>query len=151
MNNAEKEFIIEILKYNINEEKIITLIKNSNINWFNVLGFISYHRVAGLVYEKINNINVRLLDFPVFFSTYLTNQAQQIRNDYQLEEIKNISKCFNRNNVEFIFLKGSILNNTIFNSGARTSNDIDILIKKDSIKRVTNILNELGYVQGKYD
>lgn len=151
MNKIEKEFIIEILKYNVNQDKIITLINNNSINWINVLGFISYHRIAGLIYEKMNNINIRLLDFPVFFSTYLINQAQQIRNNYQLEEIKNISKNFNRNNIEYIFLKGSILNHTIFNSGTRSSNDIDILIKKDSIDSVTKILNDLGYIQGKYD
>ena len=115
MNKIEKEFIIEILKYNANEDKIIALINNNSINWVNILGFISYHRIAGLIYEKMNNINIRLLDFPVFFSTYLINQAQQIRNYYQLEEIKNISKNFNRNNIEYIFLKGSILNHTIFN------------------------------------
>lgn len=151
MNKIEKEFIIEILKYNANEDKIIALINNNSINWVNILGFISYHRIAGLIYEKMNNINIRLLDFPVFFSTYLINQAQQIRNYYQLEEIKNISKNFNRNNIEYIFLKGSILNHTIFNSGTRSSNDIDILIKKDSIDSATKILNNLGYIQGKYD
>lgn len=151
MNNTEKEFIIEIFKYKVDQKKIISLLNTNNINWFNVLGYISYHRVSGLLYEKMNNINIRLLDFPVFYSTYLINQAQQIRNNYQLEEIKNISKAFNNYNIEYIFLKGSILNHTIFKSGTRSSNDIDILINKESIENATKILNDLGYIQGKYD
>ena len=51
MNTSEKEFVTEILKYKVNQKKIINLINNNDINWFNVLGFISYHRIAGLIYE----------------------------------------------------------------------------------------------------
>ena len=56
MNNTEKDFIIEIIRFNTNKEKIEELIKSNKINWINVLGFISYHRIAGLVYEKMNNM-----------------------------------------------------------------------------------------------
>lgn len=151
MNKTEKDFIVEIIKFNINKEKIEKLIKSNKINWINVLGFISYHRISGLVYEKIKSINVRLLDFPVFFSTYMINQAQKCRNEYQLNEIKKISKKIEQNNIKYVFLKGSILNHTIFEPGTRTSNDIDILISKNSIKITTEILKDLGYTQGKYN
>lgn len=151
MNNTEKDFIIEIIRFNTNKEKIEELIKSNKINWINVLGFISYHRIAGLVYEKMNSINIRLLDFPVFFSTYMINQAQKCRNEYQLNEIKKISQKLEQNKIKYVFLKGSILNHTIFESGTRASNDIDILINKDSIETVTKILNKLGYTQGKYN
>ena len=139
MNTSEKEFVTEILKYKVNQKKIINLINNNDINWFNVLGFISYHRIAGLIYEKMNNINIRLLDFPVFFSTYLINQAQQIRNNYQLEEIKNITKKFNEHNINHIFLKGAILNHTIFKPGTRSSKCSRIK-KKHRNKRRNNPL-----------
>lgn len=151
MNNIEKDFIIEIIRFSTNKEKIEELIKSNKINWINLLGFVSYHRIAGLVYEKMNNINIRLLDFPVFFSTYMINQAQKCRNDYQLSEIKKISQKLNQSNIKHVFFKGSILNHTIFESGTRSSNDIDILINKDSIQATTKILNNLGYIQGKYN
>lgn len=151
MNKFEKNFILEIIKFNTDKEKIEDLIKSNKINWINLLGFISYHRIAGLVYDKMNKINIRLLDFPVFFSIYMINQAQKIRNDYQLKEINKIANELNKNNIKYIFLKGAILNHTIFKSGTRTSNDIDILIDKKSIQSVTQILNDLNYVQGKYN
>lgn len=151
MNNIEKELIIEILKFKTDDKKIENLIKNNDINWPNILGFISYHRVAGLVYEKMNAINIRLLEYPIFFSTYMINQAQKIRNDKQLEEIKIISQKFNEHKIKYIFLKGTILNQTVFKSGSRASNDIDILINKKSINKATKVLNELGFVQGKYN
>lgn len=151
MNNIEKNFIIEIIRFNTNKEKIEEMIKSNKINWINVLGFISYHRIAGLVYEKMNSINIRLLDFPVFFSIYMINQAQKCRNKYQLNEIKKISQKFEQNKIKYVFLKGSILNHTVFESGTRSSNDIDVLISKDSIETATEILNNLGYTQGKYN
>lgn len=151
MKTVEKKLILEILKYNTNSKKIEYIIKNNEINWMKILGFISYHRVSGLFYSKMNEINIRLLDYPVFFSTYMTNQAQKIRNENQLKEINKISKNLNSNNISYVFLKGTILNQTIFKSGERASNDIDILINKDSIADVTKILNKIGYVQGKYD
>lgn len=103
------------------------------------------------MFEKINNINIRLLEYPVFFSLYMINQAQAIRTHKQLEEIKKISQKFNENKIKYVFLKGSVLNQTIFNSGSRASNDIDILISKNSIQKATKILNDLGFVQGKYN
>ena len=151
MSDNEKKLILEMIKYNINEEKIIKLISDNNINWINVLGFISYHRIAGLIYEKINKINIRLLEFPVFFSIYMINQAQKERNDYQLSEIKKIAQELNKRKIKYIFLKGSILNNTIFNPGTRASNDIDILINSNSINNATEALKKIGYVQGKYN
>ena len=151
MNNTEKDFIIEIIRFNTNKEKIEEFIKCNKINWINVLGFISYHRIAGLVYEKMNSVNIRLLDFPVFFSTYMINQAQKCRNEYQLNEIKKISQKLEQNKIKYVFLKGSILNHTVFESGTRSSNDIDILISKDSIETATEILNNLGYTQCKYN
>lgn len=151
MNNVEKELIIEIIKYNTDNKKIEELIKNNEINWINILGFISYHRIAGLVYEKMNKIDIQLLDYPVFFSTYMINQSQKLRNNKQLSEIKIISKKLNEHQIKHIFLKGAVLNHFIFEAGSRASNDIDILINKNSIEKVTKILNELGYVQGKYN
>lgn len=151
MKQVEKKLILEILKYNTNNKTIEYIIKNNRINWMEILGFISYHRVSGLFYSKMNKINIKLLDYPVFFSTYMTNQAQKIRSEKQLKEIKKISNELNYYNINHIFLKGTILNQTIFESGERASNDIDILINKNSVAKVTKILKKMGYVQGKYD
>ena len=151
MNNIEKKLIIEIYKFNPDVEKIEKIIKEEKIDWPSILGFVSYHRIAGLFYEKFNNINIRLLEYPVFFSTYMINQSQRLRYNIQLEEIKNISKAFIENNIKHVFLKGTILNQIIFQPGCRASNDIDILIDKDSIEKATQVLNDIGFIQGKYN
>lgn len=151
MNENERKLIIELLKFTENKEEITYLMKDENINWIKILGFISYHRIAGFVFQKINNINIRLFEFPVFFSTFMINQSQCTRNQYQFNEIKIIANSFNKNDVEYIFLKGAILNQYIFKNGARASNDIDILINKKNIKKASTILYSLGYTQGIYN
>lgn len=151
MSDIEKKLIIEVFKYEPDELKIKEYVNSGNINWPLVLGFVSYHRIAGLFYEKFNKINVRLLDFPVFFSTYMINQSQKIRSELQFDEIKKISRALDKSDIKYIFLKGSVLNQLIYEPGSRASNDIDILVNKDSINKVTDILNSIGFMQGKYN
>ena len=135
---VDYDIALELLKYNLNEN-IESSLKRDDINWINILGYLSYHRVIGLVYSKINNINVRLLDYPVFFSSYMIYEAQRIRT---IEQQKNVS---------IISVKGTILNSILFEYGTRASNDIDILINKKDINKVRSILNNIGFIQGKYD
>ena len=74
----EEMIVLELLKYEYDGETIEAL-KKQSINWIKVLGYLTYHRVAGLVYDKVNRVNVRLLDYPVFFTSYLINQSKAIR------------------------------------------------------------------------
>ena len=81
----EEYAVLELLKYEY-DSSFDDLFKDNDINWISVLGYLTYHRVAGLVYEKVNNVNVRLLDYPVFFAAYMIYQSDKIRvlklNDY---------------------------------------------------------------------
>ena len=145
----EQKIIIELLKYEDNN-KVLGLMKH-NPNWIEILGYLTYHRLAGLAYEKIKNLNVRNFDYPVYLNTYMINQSQKIRTYEQNKWINIISDELNKKNIKYVFLKGAILNNTLFKYGCRVSNDIDILIEKKSIPIITDVLNKLGFVQGKYN
>lgn len=148
--NKDNQVILNILKYNSNQS-LTKLLNDNSINWINVLGYLTYHRVAGLAYEKVNNINIRLFDYPVFFTTYLINQAQKIRTLEQHKWISLITQELVNNNIKHVFLKGSVLSSSLYNYGSRASNDIDLLISKKDIQKVTKILNNLGFLQGKYN
>ncbi len=145
----EQKIIIELLKYEDNN-KVLGLMKH-NPNWIEILGYLTYHRLAGLAYEKIKNLNVRNFDYPIYLNTYMINQSQKIRTYEQNKWINIISDELNKKNIKYVFLKGAILNNTLFKYGSRVSNDIDILIEKKSIPIITDVLNKLGFVQGKYN
>lgn len=145
----EIEAILELLKYKNKDFGEILL--QGNLNWMNILGFLSYHRVAGLAYEKIKEIGVRSFDYPLYLTTSMINEAQRIRTLEQNYWINKISKAFKEANIQHAFLKGAILNNTIYEYGSRVSNDIDVLINKDSINESTTILKSIGFIQGKYN
>lgn len=146
-----KEFkiVLELLKHD--NQNIDLIMSDKNTNWINVLGYLTYHRVAGLAYEKIKQIGARSFEYPVYMTTSMINKAQRERAKEQNRWINLISNKLIEQNIEHAFLKGSILNNTLFKYGSRISNDIDILINKDSIEKVTSILNNLGFIQGKYN
>ncbi|MEM3610320.1 MAG: nucleotidyltransferase family protein, partial [Candidatus Anstonellales archaeon] len=110
-----------------------------------------YHRIAGLAYETLRSIQVRELDFPVFFTLYMIHQAQSIRTELQKKYIKIISLVLCRANIDHAFLKGAVLSSIIYPLGARVSNDIDILVRKESIQNVEKILYRLKFLQGQYD
>ena len=130
---------------------MLSVLEDKNLNWIEILGYLCYHRTAGLAYNIINSINVRKLDYPVFFTLYMINQSQSIRTKIQKEHIKDISTKLRTSNIKHVFLKGSVLSNTIYPTGTRASNDIDILVPKKSIQKVKKILNKIGFTQGKYD
>lgn len=148
----EYEVVIELSKLNQKDKsKLINLLDDKSINWIEVLGYLCYHRLAGVAYEQVNSINIRKFDFPVFFSTYMIHQSQKQRTIIQKKYISEITEKLNKANIQYVFLKGSILSNTLYPIGARASNDIDILIEKKDLEKVTQILTDMELIQGKYD
>lgn len=152
----KKEYnaILEIIKLGNKEQatdKLLAVLEDRTLNWVEILGYLCYHRVAGLAYEAINAVNIRGLDFPVFFAIYMIHESQRIRVELQKEYIEIISAALVEANIEHVFLKGSVLSSTIYPVGTRAFNDIDILVSKNSIQGVKNVLYELGFLQGKYN
>jgi hypothetical protein len=150
----EHNAVLEIIKFDNKKkktDKLLTVLEDKTLNWIEILGYLCYHRVAGLAYEVINAVDVRNLDFPVFFTLYMIHQSQSIRTEFQKEYIKSISSALCEANIEHVFLKGSVLSSTIYPVGTRAFNDIDILVSKKSIQEVKKVLYELGFLQGQYD
>lgn len=154
MIKKEHQAVLEIVKFGHEHREraeLLAVLEDATLNWIEILGYLCYHRVAGLAYETINAINVRKLDFPVFFAIYMIHQAQSIRTELQKEHVKTISSALRDANVEHVFLKGAVLSSTIYPAGTRAFNDIDLLVSKQSIHDVRDVLYELGFLQGKYD
>lgn len=154
MIKKEHNAVLEIVKFGNKKketDKLLAVLEDKTLNWIEILGYLCYHRVAGLAYETINAINVRKLDFPVFFAIYMIHQSQSTRIELQKEYIKSISSALCEANIEHVFLKGSVLSSTIYPVGTRALNDIDILVSKKSIQKVKKVLHELDFLQGKYN
>jgi hypothetical protein len=154
MTKKENDAVLEIVRFGSEKREpanLLAVLDDDALNWIEILGYLCYHRVAGLAYETINSINVRKLDFPVFFAIYMIHQAQSMRTELQKQHVKSISSALRDENIEHVFLKGAVLSSTIYPAGTRAFNDIDILVSKRSLRPVRNLLYDLGFLQGKYD
>jgi len=154
MMKKEYAAVLEIVKFGAPKADLaglLAVLEDDTLNWIEILGYLCYHRVAGLAYEIINAVNVRKLDFPVFFAIYMVHQAQSMRTELQKEYVKSISAALRDAGLPHVFLKGSVLSSTIYPAGTRAFNDIDILVSRRSIGAVRDVLYELQFVQGRYD
>ncbi|MCL4393143.1 hypothetical protein M1145_03300 [Patescibacteria group bacterium] len=105
-NYYKKEYnaVLEIVKFgNKKIDRLLKVLDDKTLNWIEVLGYLCYHRVAGLAYEVINPFDVRNLDFPVFFTIYMVHQSQSIRMEFQKENMKIISSKLCESNIKHVF------------------------------------------------
>jgi hypothetical protein len=155
MIKKEHRAVLEIIKFDNKKLKknINNILKDKILNWLEILGYLCYHKIAGLAYETIVKAvdNVKKLDFSVFLTLYITHEAQTIRLNEQRKYIKIISSALRKAGIKHVFLKGAVLSNTIFPPGARFLSDIDILVHKNSLSKAKRVLSKLGFIQGIYD
>ena len=146
MKYSSYDFIINILK----NKKM-----NPDVDWYEVLGFLSSNRISGLFYKRCKSLGI-LLPNKVDKILYEEYQKQRRKVNLLRSYIKEISTSLISKDIKHIFLKGSIFSNSncelsIYSDGERSSNDVDILVKSDDITKVSSVLKELGFIQGYYD
>lgn len=146
MTEASLNYVIDVLKGKVSDYEP---------DWYETLGFLEMHRIAGIFYNKTKELDIKL---PIKVNKALKEVFEKQKRRVLLlrEYVKEISKELLENNVEHIFLKGSVFSNvkkglSIYKVGERSSNDIDILVNQENISKVANCLKKLGFVQGVYD
>lgn len=147
MTKENMSFIVSVLKgYNPNKEP----------DWFEIIGFLFSHKIAGLFYNKAKLLGISMpkkVDF--LLRDIFDKQARSVacKRKY-INEISNELACCE---ARYVFLKGSVLANMrfdtkyIYTDGERVSNDIDILVYPSNITAISNVLRNMGFVQGRYD
>ena len=143
MNNTEKQFI-ELLSKSIRNDTNIE--KYEDVNWSNVISLAGEHKVEGVIYSKIKenasklNINESIVEELKTFAFYTA--ISEIRKIAFLEKIFN---KFNESGIPVIALKGLVLRNIYPEPDQRSMCDADILVKKEDLKRVTELLKSIDY------
>lgn len=146
---------------NINSLKYITAVlkgepvETTTVDWYEVLGLLYSHRIAGLFYSRAHKSGIRL---PHKVERMLCGvfSAQKRRNAFMREELCELAAPITARNIPCVFPKGSFLSNMradeeIYADGERVSNDIDIITEPSGITAVADMLKEQGFVQGRYD
>jgi len=147
----EEELVLLLAQFKHDNKGRIQQLLQSKLNWAEILGYLSYHRISGLAYSVLTEFDTKYLSGQAELCTKLMNGIQTIRVESIRKHIIDISEKLVEAGVPHAFLKGSVLASTLYPSGGRVSNDIDILLNQSDITRVGKILEVLGFQQGEYD
>ena len=143
MNNTEKQFI-ELLSKSIRNDKKIK--KYEEVNWGNLVSLAGEHKVEGVIYstikENASNLGVNniILDELKTFTFYTA--ISEIR---KISFLDNIFKKFHDENISVIALKGLVLRNFYPEPDQRSMCDADVLVNKEDLKRITELLKSIDY------
>lgn len=129
------------------DEYIQKLIYNPKMNWDMFLGIVLNNRINGVVYTKIIKFDKVPKYIRFYLKTIYDEQAKRIKK--HIDEIQKINKQFSQEGIHYSFLKGAYMNTFIYKLGQRISNDTDIMVSPEDLKKCSKILEADGYVQGK--
>ena len=147
-----QKFLLEILQYKHLNRIDISTYNWHEMKWSEIIGYSMLHRVAGMVFYSLNELSLQEnIPREMMSSLSKVHESQFLRKQSLNAYLFDISDKLISKNIPHVFLKGSILSNTIYTSGVRSSNDIDILIHSKYISQVEDCLIRLGYFQGVYD
>ena len=144
MNNTQKQFI-DILSSGIRgnvAEKIY-----DNVDWNEIIDLANKHKVEGIIYLALRKSN--LISKIGEKRINLLKQKTAITGITQSNHISGLSKIFNKineKNIPIIVLKGLVVRDFYPQPDQRSMNDADILVNKDDVEKVKNLLIEMGYV-----
>lgn len=120
---------------------------SSRIKWDEFTNTAISQGIAPLVYKRLKDIpeksRVPEAVMDKLKMAYLGNVA---RNMYFYSELERILRVFNENGIEVMMLKGAALAGTVYGDiGLRAMGDIDLLVKKECLSRVKEMMPELNY------
>ena len=144
MNNAEKQFV-DILSAGIRGKVADKIYEN--VEWDEVIDLANKHKVEGIIYlalrksNLVSNVGEKRIN--------LLKQKAAITGIGQSRHISGLSIVFNKiieENIPVIVLKGLVVRDFYPQPDQRTMSDADILVHKDDVEKVKQLLIDMGYI-----
>ncbi len=143
----EKRLALNLSQLCPNNEDIkqVRNIMKDEVNWNYFNSFCQEEGVAGLVWrnlEKVNRLNSCVLEKTIPLK-YIYKNNQQI-NLKLLQSFNSLLKEFEEEEIPIILLQGIALFHMVYNDlGIRSLGDIDILVREEHLKKLTNLLSNM--------
>ena len=132
--------------HNINNKQQLNNL--SSLEWDVLLDAAIKHGVAPLLYQRVKNLDSIPKD--ILAGLGKAYYGNVLRNARYYQELSEILKQFQDNDIEVIVLKGAYLAKTVYQSDAlRVIGDIDLMVK--DLPKVQKLLLQLGYKQKKHN
>ena len=132
------------------EKKLTGKIRNIleyPIDWNYLVNTATSHGVAPLLYKNLKRMGVEdTVPEEAMKSLEAIYYATAVRNKRLFKEINKVLNALNNAGIKAMILKGPSLSEIIYkNPALRHFSDIDLLILKDDIPKVIDILEDMGY------
>lgn len=141
--------LIDIVKSGLTDKKIDLQIQKEDYDY--LLEIASKHHIMTMIYYGLYNSDIEIAEaVKNVMQTVVFNEAAI--SEKQLYCINEISEQFKQNNIDYMFLKGSVLKKLYPHTEMRRMGDIDILIKEEQYPKITELMKKAGYtMQGETD
>lgn len=149
--NKTQEQLIKIINSTIHSKRV-KFDKDEVINWDELLEEAREHSVTSLIYSSINKSNIinslekdrlNLLKEQIFYSNI--NQVKHIKQTVV------ILKELRMRNIDAIVLKGLVVRSLYPNPDLRTMSDADIIVHREDLSKLTEVLLSMNYVKTKHE
>ncbi|MEW2289195.1 nucleotidyltransferase family protein [Streptomyces sp. NPDC047841] len=129
---------------------------NRPLDWNQVLGMLTVHRVIGMAWHNIVRHAIEhrqtLLSSYFFKSLKVTAAGQQLMAREQMTRTADVQRALDRAGVRSAVLKGGAVAAMAYpEPGLRMFHDNDLLVDRDRLPDAVAVLGDLGYVQGSWD
>jgi hypothetical protein len=141
------EILIACLKKDKREPEAAAVSALSAEDWQNLLEISTIQRITSLLWHRLKQKNMQTL--------VPETSATQLKEAYRRNTLDNLRfkrelilllSALNAERIPLILLKGIVLANTVYeNIGLREMNDIDVLAQFEDLKRIADILMDMGY------
>lgn len=125
------------------------------LDWtdFNALLPLLYrHKIHHLFLKHIIDLEIAdEIPYAIVNAISMQHSYLQFKHNEYMSEVCIVSEGLDRRQIPYVLLKGIGLSNTLFCHNKnifRDYNDIDFLVEKSNVKKVDEILQGLGYIQG---
>lgn len=143
--NKNQEQLVKYLSAAIRGNKINTEF-NKHVEWKKLVEEAEAHDVKALLYYSLyNSEHIDNIDNNVLNMLKKTTMITAIHQIQHIEQIKRVLMEFNSNKIPVIVLKGLVIRELYPKPELRTMSDSDILIYREDIDKVKNLLLQLGY------
>ena len=110
-----------------------------------LIGKAILNRVVNIVYKNLKKRH-DLLDFDTVFKLLYNENIEKA--ELCKNNIAKLCELMQSADFSFALLKGAYLITQVYETGDRTSNDVDILINEKDVGKCRKILNDNGFIQG---
>ncbi len=141
MKEHEKNLILQMIRNDFAEVKKAN---DYDINWTNLLNFVSKHRIFPLYYSAVKNI----VPQSIYISLQIKEETHKKRISSMCDSLHELYWIAQSNKFRFVLIKGLALSKIIYDDlYSRQINDIDILIDEYEGIKADSLMRAIGYVQ----